>query len=293
MAPWLFGCLLVGHGVTRDVTALGLTPVDSTLSPPSGHLSTPIMYFKLGTHADAAAAAASHHQAASSTSGSAVNTSSSSNSSIGIEGRNGRPDGGGHTIVKGVDGSKQLSASLIPAYDTKSFPGFQSRSGSAFTLQRLARDHLGRNIQQPRQQPLSVQDTAALQHPPRARQQSRIEQDQRTAAVITAPGRRGTKGRGGRGARSSRGAGRPALHDAVEDARAVMELFVKVVRPQLLLNEAAAAACGPAAMVAPGLVIGDSLGADAAYARLVELHTAALLAARSGRDDSVHNGGDA
>ena len=56
------------------------------------------------------------------------------------------------------------------------------------------------------------------------------------------------------------------LHDAVEDARAVADLWVHVVRKQLLLDAAAATASG-----------GDNLNAGA-YSRLVELQTAALLA---------------
>lgn len=67
--------------------------------------------------------------------------------------------------------------------------------------------------------------------------------------------------------------GAPALHDAVEDARAVMGLFVRVARPRLLLDAAAEA---------EGSGAPDGSG-SAAFDRLVALQTAALLAAAKGQ----------
>jgi hypothetical protein len=160
----------------------------------------------------------------------------------------------------------QLAAAgaCFPAYDTRAFPGFQGRAGSAFTLRRLARDHLGRSIQGPRTDAGSRSSSSSGAGGAAGPSSPVGHVSRHLGGTHNRLQRRGRKAAAPQQARA-------APHDAVEDARAAMDLFVRVARPQLLLDAAAAQAAGT------GAVIGD-----AAFDRLVELQTAALLAQMRG-----------
>lgn len=218
----LEGRLVVGHGVVRDMAALGMAAAPAAAGP-SG------LYTLSETAARAGAAAP-------------------------VPAPPRAPVGTGP----------------LAAYDTKAFPGFQGRSGAARSLAHLARKHLGRTIQAgagPRapQRPHAAQAAGDGSAQP---QQRRRHESQRGAASEVQGGGHGSISSGSSGISPAQAgnAGR-ARHDAVEDARAVMDLWLRVVRPRLLLDAASA---------------GGGTGADAAaaaYQRLVALETAALLAA--------------
>ncbi|GBF97796.1 hypothetical protein Rsub_10221 [Raphidocelis subcapitata] len=133
---------------------------------------------------------------------------------------------------------------VVPAYDSKAFPGFQGRGGGARTLAQLVRQHLGRELR-------GGADAA----PAAVTGDGAGSSGGRPAANGPAPPPPAWVPSGGR-----------ARHDAVEDARAAAELFARVARPRLLLDAAAAGAPGAAA----------------AYDRLVGVATAQLLARAGG-----------
>jgi len=153
-------------------------------------------------------------------------------------------------------------AAIAAAYDTKSFPGFQGRGGAAFTLARLAREHLGRSIQQQSGRPQQ-------QQPSRHQQQWRSKQRST-----------GQWNSGSSNSRQRLSSPSLALHNAVEDAQAVIDMFVKVARPRLLLDAAAVHSVGSSSSSSRG-------GGSGAYDRLVEVETAALLARMQARHASA------
>ncbi|KAI8465560.1 MAG: hypothetical protein J3K34DRAFT_525288 [Monoraphidium minutum] len=112
LLPLLEGRLLVGHGVARDAAALGLRLVEGPAAPaPGGAAATLELQLAAGGADDPPA-----------------------------------PRADDAAVVSGSPLGPP--APRVAAYDTKAFPGFQGRGGSARSLQRLARDHLGRSIQQ-------------------------------------------------------------------------------------------------------------------------------------------------
>ena len=120
LLPLLAGRLVVGHGVGRDAAALGLAAAPWA-GGSSGVDAAGFLELRLPPCAGGGGDTTS-------SSGPTTPASSSSSSSGGGGG------GGGAAVV-------------AYAYDTKAFPGFQGRGGSAHTLARLAADHLGRAIQ--------------------------------------------------------------------------------------------------------------------------------------------------
>ena len=149
-------------------------------------------------------------------------------------------------------------AVAVAAYDTRRFAGFQGRGGSAFSLARLAREHLGLSIQAGAGGGGGGDDGSSSSGEEGAGQQQQRRRRQRASSS------------GG----SCGGGGGRAQHDAVEDARALMALWLRVARPALLLDAAAG-------------------GSAAAYDALVALRGAALLAPGPGDDDGDDSGGAA